>query len=265
MPKMERASQDQVRDTWQGYWESADLGDYALPRLSTFQVQMLEIVKEAIESSGGKRILAAGCGQDFVAAYLQRDAGNGLALTLLDIAPKVLEYNSELFRRNGLKCATVEGSIFEMPFPDGSFDVIFNTGLMEHFTPEDQTSMIHEVIRLLAPGGRYVTANPSDAGVIYKYGMGVAKERGTWPFGVEVPVKSLKFVRNTVPGIRSIEERPFDFAGQLYFLSFIHPALGYLSAPIRIAARSATVARAMDATLGRVFGTYLLASVFERG
>jgi SAM-dependent methyltransferase len=42
---------------------------------------------------------------------------------------------------------------YRFPFPDRSFDVIFLASVFTHLLPDDAANYIHEVARLLAPGG----------------------------------------------------------------------------------------------------------------
>jgi SAM-dependent methyltransferase len=258
------ATQEEVKDTWEQYWEHTHFPDFELPPFNSYHIPVFHLITDLIKKEGFKKIMGAGCGQDYVAAYLQKEFSNSLDFTLLDISPKVLAFDAELFKRNNLSVATVESSIFTMPFPDNSFDLIFNTGLMEHFTPEDQTLMVREVMRVLRPGGYYVSANPSDKGIIYKYGMRRAKEKGIWPFGVETPIRSLRFTLDGVPEVGSLIELERDFAGQLNFFSYVNKFLQYASKPLRMLARVPFIHGLFDMTLGKVFGTYLLISVFRK-
>jgi SAM-dependent methyltransferase len=47
----------------------------------------------------------------------------------------------------------VASARYRFPFPDGSFDVIFLGSVFTHLMPEDAEHFVHEVGRLLAPGG----------------------------------------------------------------------------------------------------------------
>ena len=47
----------------------------------------------------------------------------------------------------------VSAAQYRFPFPDKSFDVIFLGSVYTHLLPEDTRQFVHEVSRLLAPGG----------------------------------------------------------------------------------------------------------------
>lgn len=256
--------QKKVKEVWEGYWEGTDLSSASLPRPVSYQLPVLSMLQRLIRENGFSSVMNAGCGQDPVSAYLKKEFGNALDVCLFDISEKVLDYNRRLFESEKLSVKTVQGDIFAMPFPDGSFDIVFNTGVMEHFPKEDQVSMIREVMRVIKPGGFYVTANPSDGGIIYKFGMATAKRKGIWPFGIEVPIKTFRFAVPEVESIASLHEIKRDFSGQLNFLSYVHPFWKYVTFPFRFAARVPVIHRIFDMTFGKIFGTYLLISVFRK-
>lgn len=47
----------------------------------------------------------------------------------------------------------IGGDTFQLPFRDGSFDVVFHHGLLEHFRPQQAENLLRENIRVLKQGG----------------------------------------------------------------------------------------------------------------
>src|ERR1700757_2189666 len=47
-----------------------------------------------------------------------------------------------------------KSSDFRFPYPDGSFDVVFLASLFTHMLPSDVKHYMHEIVRVLKPGGR---------------------------------------------------------------------------------------------------------------
>ena len=47
-----------------------------------------------------------------------------------------------------------KSSHFHFPYPDGSFDVVFLASLFTHMLPSDVKHYLHEIVRVLKPGGR---------------------------------------------------------------------------------------------------------------
>lgn len=71
--------------------------------------------------------LDAGCGEGFVAELLLRQMP-GLALTGFDFNPSSVEHS----REKNPSAAFISASIFDIPFPDRSFDVVGCFEVLEH-------------------------------------------------------------------------------------------------------------------------------------
>jgi SAM-dependent methyltransferase len=78
-----------------------------------------------------------------------------------------------------------------MPLPDASFDVVWNSGVIEHFLFEDQVRMLREMLRVLKPEGTLITFNPSHEGRVYRFAKFLLERAGKWPYGREIPIRTL--------------------------------------------------------------------------
>ena len=155
-----------------------------------------------------------------------------------------------------------------MPFNKNSFDLVFNSGVLEHFGKSEQIQITKEILRILKLGGYFVTANPSDRGKIYRLGMETAKKKGIWRFGKEVPITNLKFLKEEIPEIVHIKEYDKDFLSQLSFLSYISPLCKIIELPLaflaRLFYRFQFIPQLCDFLFSRIFGTYLIISVIKK-
>jgi DNA gyrase subunit B len=66
----------------------------------------------------------------------------------LDITPEMVELSKERLDE------VVHGTVFDIPFPDASFEIVSNREVM-HLMPEP-AKMMSEVVRVLKPGGQFV-------------------------------------------------------------------------------------------------------------
>jgi SAM-dependent methyltransferase len=86
-------------------------------------------------------------------------------------------------RQNGLR----------MGIRDGTFDVVWNGGVIEHFTDEGKILLMKEMYRITRPGGLLVILAPNADGWPFMAGKWIAQRRGKWIFGFEDDLSARKF------------------------------------------------------------------------
>jgi ubiquinone/menaquinone biosynthesis C-methylase UbiE len=139
----------EVKNRQQGTWAT---GDYAVIG-TTLQI-VGESLCEAIDLRAGSRVLdvAAGNGNATLAA-----ARRGGDVTSTDYVRALLVAARWRAEAEGHKIRFEEADAENLPFSDGSFDVVLSTfGVM--FTP-DQERAAAEMLRVCRPGGRIGLAN----------------------------------------------------------------------------------------------------------
>lgn len=134
-------------------------GDFSVVGM-TLQI-VGEQLCEAADVRAGERVLDVACGNgNATLAAARRFA----VVTGLDFVPALLDNARERAAAERLVIDLHEGDAEDMPFPDGSFDVVLSTyGIM--FTP-DQERMARELARVCRPGGRIGLANWTPEGFI---------------------------------------------------------------------------------------------------
>jgi SAM-dependent methyltransferase len=133
-------------------------GDFA--RIGVMAVIVGELLCEAVDIIPGERVLdvAAGSGNTALAA-----ARRWADVTASDFVPHLLETAARRAEAEGLPLATQVADAQDLPFPDGSFDVVLSTfGAM--FAP-DQERTAAELARVCRPGGRIGMANWTPEGM----------------------------------------------------------------------------------------------------
>ena len=122
---------------------------------------------------GDERVLDYGSGSGAAARHLAKrlEAGGG-RLTCMDVSArwqaairKVLRGYSNVEYR----C----GDVREMGLPEASFDVVLVHWMLHDVPPQDRPSIVAELARLLRPGGRLFSREPTGA----KHGMPAAQAR----------------------------------------------------------------------------------------
>lgn len=103
-----------------------------------------------------KRVLDVGCGAGYGSAELALTAS---AVTGIDVSADAVAYASEHYVRPNLQFQP--GSAADLPFADGSFDLVVAFEVIEHLS--DWAQLIAEARRVLAPGGQFVVSTPNKA------------------------------------------------------------------------------------------------------
>jgi SAM-dependent methyltransferase len=145
-----------IKAKQQATWAS---GDYAVIG-TTLQI-VGETLAEAADVRAGERVLdlAAGNGNATLAA-----ARRFAQVTSTDYVPDLLEKGKARAKAEGLGVTFQVADAEDLPFPDGSFDVVLSTfGAM--FTP-DHTRPAREMLRVARRGGRIGLANWTPDGFI---------------------------------------------------------------------------------------------------
>ena len=100
----------------------------------------------------GARALELGCG---TGEFTRRVASAGSFLIALDLSAELL---AKARSKGGTAAQFVRGNAENLPFPDGTFDVVYGCSTLHHL---DVEAALREVRRVLRPGGRLVFSEPN--------------------------------------------------------------------------------------------------------
>ncbi len=147
----------------------------------------------------GLRVLDAGCGAGSLLCLL---AQRGRAsLSGLEMSPRLCLRAREALRGRGTICC---GNLQEgIPHPDGSFDRVLLTEVVEHLPRPERA--LREASRVLAPGGRIVLTIPN--ATAYQPLFSVAERRGgagRWEAGL--PWEHPRKTRQPIDTVYSFRE-----------------------------------------------------------
>ena len=102
-----------------------------------------------------KRLLDLGTGFGEAAVWF---AKQGADVVALDISPGMLDVVHRVADYHRVQLETREGSADDLSqFPDGEFDVVYGANVLHH---TDVAKTLHEVHRVLKPGGRAAFCDP---------------------------------------------------------------------------------------------------------
>jgi SAM-dependent methyltransferase len=186
-----QTAEARLRERARAAWSS---GDFA--RVGARMVLIGELLCRTAQIHAGEHVLdvAAGSGNAALSA-----ARRGASVTASDFVEQLLDVAQARAQIEGLQLATAVADAQELPFDDGSFDVVLSTfGVM--FAP-DQQRAADELLRVCRPGGRIGLANwvpdglmARNMAVVHKHvppPPGAAKMRRPVEWGDETRVREL--------------------------------------------------------------------------
>lgn len=244
----------EIKEVWESYWSGYDRDD----SWDSISDTVLGAIQGEWQDLEGSTVLEAGCGTGRISHRL---ALAGAEVICLDITQEALDLARKAFGETPARF--VQGSMLDMP-REYACDLVWNSGVIEHFKPDDQRRSLAEFLAVLNPGGRVVILIPYANSALYRLGKAVLELLGRWPYGVEVPRRTLADV---VP-----EEGVLKQEYTIGFLSILFDAykfLGPLKRPLRALWRWSVrlLGRErflqLDRFLSKIFGGYLLVSVIE--
>jgi len=148
---------------WDEYWTKKRTKSQAIYRAGAGFYREF-IIKRALnyfiqkEFKEGSKLLHAGSGT----GQVDIDILDKYKITALDISGEALK----LYKlNNGEKANLLKASIFDIPTKGSIFDGIYNLGVHEHFTEEENEKIFKEFARVLKPNGKIVLFWPPKFGI----------------------------------------------------------------------------------------------------
>ncbi|MFN2292294.1 MAG: class I SAM-dependent methyltransferase [Anaerolineae bacterium] len=113
------------------------------------------VARRALSMVREGRAVDLGCGPGHFVVDLAQSAPN-LQVTGVDLSDEMLAQAEERARRYGLadRIALKKGNAAQIPFPDGSLDLVVSTLSLHHWS--DPVGVLDEIARVLRPGGSFL-------------------------------------------------------------------------------------------------------------
>lgn len=143
----------------------------------------------------GKTCMETGSGTGRLSLRL---AENGASSLLLDVSKEAIVFSKRLATLRHVEADFIVGSILNLPFVSSCLDFVWNGGVLEHFMPEDQERIIHEALKVLKPGGKFIAIVPNKRALLYNSFRILSMKIKMWPFGYEEPL-SIEDFRKFAP------------------------------------------------------------------
>jgi len=160
---------------WKTFYKQHDKHDGGqVSEPDEWQVQLAELLMRSNPTTA----LEAGSGYGLTSLLL----GEMVKKTLLDLELSPLMTARTIFSRQQDNGKYIAGDLLNMPFPDNSFDVVFNSGVLEHFSFSQRKQALQEMLRVCKSGSSIIAAIPNHFSIPYRYAYLYKQKLGRWPY-----------------------------------------------------------------------------------
>ncbi len=202
-------------DIWKK-WDREKLDEY-IKSHEKERTRYLDLVRDHLGKAPERRVLEVGCGAA-IDLHLVAE-GTGCDACGVDISREALDIAKDLERYFSGKVDLRVGDARALEFADGTFDVVFSQGLIEHF--ERPVDILREQVRVLKPGGILIVNVPQRYTVytLYKHLLAM---RGLWEWGDETEFSSWQLsCYGRLLGLEFLEKRGYDYWRSPFELMFV--------------------------------------------
>jgi len=215
---------EQQKIIWNRNWERQIQVNPKEILNSRFTQEGYNCLKNFINAKRDRLILEAGCGTGRFCCLLARDFPDSQVIGM-DISPNSLKIANRLKEYLHVQNVSfIMGNLFQMPYSDNYFDVVFNEGVIEHFSIDGQPNYVdavYEMMRVTKRGGKVIVAVPNWYNfphTLYKYFL--KKLNKEFEYGYEKSFKHIELTRLfSELGLKDIEVGGFYPAHGFYRLS----------------------------------------------
>jgi ubiquinone/menaquinone biosynthesis C-methylase UbiE len=146
------------------------------------QKEFSSIINETCANNNFKTVIEIGCETGINCMILD----DTLEKTFLDLNPEAIQLASDTCSQLNIKGEFVVGDMFNMNIKNNEFDLIFNSGVVEHFVFEERLAFLNEYSRILKKEGKMILAYPNHYSFLYRSAYVIFKKllfgfKWPWP------------------------------------------------------------------------------------
>jgi len=190
-----------MQDLWNKYWSAkATLSVEKVKRCDPYYALLRRLIE--LSKVEELNVLEVGCGSGIrtlaLAVNCQRSP---IAATFIDCSITALAFAQKNASENRVVGNYILADGFNLPFPDETFDVVWNEGVNEHFYGFKRQRIFEEMSRVCKDGGQVIVIVPNALNLPYRIWKQLLMWRGHWEYGYEKPF-SIFELRNKVKSAR---------------------------------------------------------------
>ena len=129
-----------------------------------FRTKLAGLITEICRENNYVRVIEVGSETGLTSMLL----GAELEITYFDLNGDAIEKAKQACEQLHKKGRFVVGDMFSMSFRDRAYDVVFNSGVVEHYNRSDRIRMLREYSRILRDDGTMVLGVPNHHSLPYR-------------------------------------------------------------------------------------------------
>jgi ubiquinone/menaquinone biosynthesis C-methylase UbiE len=209
---MQKNSGHDSINTWLGIWRSTSFQE--LPIWDDQCELVYSLLTSFLKSDlTGKTILETGSGTGRVSLRLAKEGAN---VVLLDVSRDALNSSKRIFKNCLLSGDYVLADLSNLPFQDCGLDVVWSSGVLEHFSQTELDTIIDKLLAIIKKDGTLVAIVPNKHALVYDFSRQLDMKTGNWQWGYEEPLSAKDLLHLHV---KPLMTRSTGFVYQLNFLS----------------------------------------------
>lgn len=185
-----------MREIWDDLWDKRGVLD--VEKIVRYDA-CYHLLSRLIELRQNKNlnILEVGCGSGIYTIALLRESQNNSCYNavLVDFSSIALSLARRNAAKNGVDANFVLADAFQLPFPDGTFDIVCSEGVNEHVEDEKRQLIFNEMARVCKLRGQVVVIVPNSLNIAYRLWKKILEVQGKWQYGFEMPYSIFELKR----------------------------------------------------------------------
>lgn len=153
-----------------------------------FHLKLKDIIEKLPNIKNGSKIIEV-WSQFWVNSFV---LNNDLSKTLLDLDINAIDKAKSTFLNMWKTADFVVADMFNMPFEDESFDIVFNAWVLEHFLSDDIKNALIEYKRILKNDWFIIIAIPNHYSFVYRLAYLLSNFLNKWEYPEEYKIYDLK-------------------------------------------------------------------------
>lgn len=159
-----------LEKNWDKIWKECKF-------ISDYNIRLHAFFENYISKTMSSFVLEAGCGSGETLKIFDSYNQHCFGLDISDVALEKTKKNSAI--------NITKGDILHLPFQNETFDLVYNSGVIEHFPYPKNIMVIKEMKRVVKVGGKIIIIIPNKLCLWYIIGKYFLQSINKWPFGYE--------------------------------------------------------------------------------